>query len=113
MAVDEEDSELTTRAHDGSRFILTKRRWLHIVDRHGELRTLLESIGFAAESPDEIFTDSRGMSHLVKRLHDAPSDFLILIARKETSTTYLVTAYLMGSKRKERRYRKFKKQTLS
>ena len=73
----------------------------------------MEVLKATASSPDEVFVDPRGTLHLMKGLKEDVADFLVLIARKESSKTYLVTAYLIGAKRKKRRYRKFKKLTLS
>jgi len=46
-------------------------------------------------------------------LEAGASDYLVLILRRVGVKDYLVTAYLTGSKRKKRRYLKFKKLPLS
>jgi hypothetical protein len=104
-----DDIEARTVAFDGSQFIITSKRWLHIIDRHPELRTMLEEIKDAASAPDQVFLDLRGSMHLIKRLYNAQSDFLAVIVRKRGLETHLITAYLLGSKRKIRGYRRFKK----
>ena len=109
----ESETEATVIAFDGSEFVISRRRWLHILDRHAELGALKTAILETASSPDELFADPRGTLHLVKTLKEASSDFLIVIARKMGSKTYLVTAYFMNGRRKERRYRKFRKLRLS
>src|SRR3989442_15276326 len=38
-----------------------------------------------ASSPDEVFVDPRGTLHLMKGLKDDMADFLVVIARKESS----------------------------
>ena len=113
MASENDPIEATASSFDRTHFIVTRRRWLHILDRHAELRDMMKVVLSTASVPDEVFVDERGTLHLVKRLHGMVSDFLVLIARKSDSKTYLVTTYYMNSKRKERRYRKFKKLTLS
>ncbi len=109
----EDAVEARVAAYDGAEFIITRRRWLHILDRHTELGTMLEAVVDTAAAPDEVFLDPRGSLHLIKRVQNAPADFLVLIARKKASKTYLITAYLVGLKRKERRYQKFRKLPLS
>lgn len=104
-----DDIEARTVAFDGSQFIITGKRWLHIIDRHPELLTMLEEIKAAASAPDEVFLDPRGSMHLIKGLHNARSDFLVMIIRKKGLETHLITAYLLGSRRKIRGYRRFKK----
>lgn len=113
MASENDPIEVSTSSFDKTRFIVTRRRWLHILDRHAELRDMMKTVLTTASVPDEVFMDQRGTLHLVKRLRGMVSDFLVVIARKSDSKTYLVTAYYMNSKRKERRYRKFKKLALS
>ncbi|MBI2127018.1 MAG: hypothetical protein HYU02_06885 [Thaumarchaeota archaeon] len=105
----EGDIEVRTVAFDGSQFIIKSKRWLHIMDRHPELQTMLEAIKAAASAPDEVYLDPRGSVHLIKRLYNAQSDFLAVIVRKKGSETHLITAYLLGSKRKTRGYRRFRK----
>lgn len=109
MTSAEDPIEAKVVAFDGAEFIITRRRWLHIIDRHAELRTMLKEVVAATSEPDEVFLDPRESLHIIKRLQNAPTDFLVLIARKKASKTYLITAYLVGLKRKERRYRKFRK----
>ena len=113
MASENDPIEATTSSFDRTRFIVTRMRWLHILDRHAELRGMMKVLLSAASDPDEVFMDRRGTLHFVKSLQGMVSDFLVVIARKSDSKTYLVTAYYMNSKGKERRYRKFKKLALS
>ncbi len=113
MTSENDQIEASTSSFDKMRFIVTRRRWFHILDRHVELRDMMEVVLSTASVPDEVFIDQRGTLHLVKSLQGTVSDFLVVIARKRNSKTYLVTAYYINSKRKERRYRKFKKLTLS
>lgn len=105
----EAEARARANAYDGSDFIITRRRWRHVVNRHPELEGLQDAVLQVAASPDEAYVDLRGRVHLLKASREAPSDFLVVIARKEAQKTYLVTAYSMGSKRKKRGYRAFKK----
>ena len=109
----DEEIEARVGAFDGTEFIVSRRRWLHILDRHAELGGMIEVMKAIALGPDEVFVDPRGTLHLVKGSKEATADFLVVIARKEGSKTYLVTAYPISAKRKKRRYRKFKKLPLS
>lgn len=109
----DEEVEDRVRSFDGADFIISKRRWAHIIDRHSELAAKKELILDAASYPDEAFQDPRGSIHLVKSLEAGASDYLVLILRKVNVKDYLVTAYLMSDKRKTRRYRKFKRLPLS
>jgi hypothetical protein len=55
----------------------------------------------------------RTRTHLVKNLTDGPSDFLVAIVRRNGPKVRLITAYCTNVRRKERRYRKFRKLALS
>lgn len=112
MGTDEE-VQARTRAHDGSDFVITKRRWRHTIDRHPEMERHLDAVLSAVKSPEEAYVDPRGTIHLLKAPKGSPSDFLVVIVRKEAHETYLVTAYPVGSRRKKRGYRAFKKLSLS
>ncbi len=109
----DEETEPRLTAFDGSEFIITKRRWFHIIERHAELKNMMNNVREAASIPDEVFSDKRGTLHLLKRTRSGQFDFLVLIARREGPRTYLITAYPTRLKRKERRYRKFRKLPLS
>lgn len=98
-----------TRAYDGTDFVVTRVRWGHITDRHPELKSTLDRILSVVSSPDEAYEDPRGGIHLVKRVTGLPAAYLVVIVRKSPSETYLVTAHPIGSRRKQRGYRKFRK----
>ncbi len=70
---------------------------------------MLDAVKTTASEPDEVFVDPRGDLHLIKKLKEEETDFLVLIARRSGSETYLITAYLTGARREERRLRKFRK----
>lgn len=111
--MDTDEVQARCEAHDGSEFIITKRRWRHTVDRHPEVKELLETILLVAKSPEEAFIDPRGTIHLLRASKEGPSDLLVVIVRKEAQETYLVTAYPIGSRRKNRGYRSFRKLRIS
>ncbi len=113
MSSEDDRIEGTISSFDETLFIITRRRWQHILDRHPELHDMLQVVLSAASAPDEVFTDPRGILHLVKKLEGMASDFLAVIARQSNSKAYLVTAFYMNTKRKERGHWKFKKLTLS
>jgi hypothetical protein len=113
MDTADDSTQARGKAYDGSDFVITKRRWRHTIDRHPELERLIDAVLQGVESPDEAYVDRRGTIHLLKALKGGPSDFLVVVVRKEARETYLVTAYGMGSRRKKRGYRAFKKLPLS
>lgn len=113
MTSEDEEIEARKSRFDGTEFIITRRRWLHVLDRHAELAGMIETLEQAASHPDEVFLDPRGTLHLLRRLNENADDSVVLIARRKGSKTYLVTAYLIGAKRKKRRYGKFRKLRLS
>ena len=87
MASESDPIEASTLSFDTTRFIVTRRRWLHILDRHDELRDTTKVVLSTASVPDEVFIDRRGTLHLVKSLQGSVSDFLVVIARKSDSKT--------------------------
>ncbi len=101
----------TERMYDGTKFIITKRRWTHVLGHHPELSDSLDIIIEAVGKPDEVYVDPRGIYHILKRATKY-SDYLVVICRKHEEKTYLNTAYYTSSKRKERRYRKYTRQKL-
>jgi hypothetical protein len=112
MAGGNDEIEATTLSYDGTHFVVPRSRWMHILDRHPELVDAMATLLPAASTPDEIFIDPRGALHILKALIEGQSDYLVLITRKKNSKTYLVTTFYMNSKKKERRYKKFKKLAL-
>ena len=98
--------------YDDSEFILTNRRWIHVLEHHQELYDSVDMILEAVSKPDEVYVDPRGMHHVIKRARKY-SDYIIVVCRKYEGKTYLTTAYYTSSKRKERRYRKYTKLKLS
>ena len=74
---------------------------------------MLEAVTRTASAPDELYADPRGTLHLIQSLSEEPADLLVVIARRTNSRTHLIPAYQIGLKRKERRYRKFKRLPLS
>jgi hypothetical protein len=103
------ETDAVGKAFDGNDFIVSRKRWVHILERHPELSGLRDLILDAGARPDEVFVDPRGSLHLLRVLEAGASGYLVLILRKAGLKDYLVTAYLSGEKRKKRRYRKFKK----
>ena len=98
--------------YDDSEFIITKRRWIHVLEHHPELYDSVDIVLEAVSKPDEVYVDPRGMYHAIKRARKY-SDYMVVVCRKYEGKTYLTTAYYTSSKRKERRYRKYTKQKLS
>ena len=88
-------------------------RWRHVLDRHPEMKEMRDDVNEAIRAPDEAFLDAQGAVHLVRKLRGGPSDFLVVVVRRGESQVRLITAYCTNQKRKQRRYRKFKKLALS
>ena len=100
------------RMYDGTEFVITKRRWKHVLEHHPELSDSIDTILEAVSNPDEVYVDPRRMYHILRRTRKY-SDYIVVICRKNEGKTYLTTAYYTSSKRKERRYRIYTKQKLS
>jgi len=98
-----------TTAFDGTKVALTEERWKHIVMRHSELDNKIARVTEVISSPDEVYVDSAGMIHVLKRLAQEISDYLVVIYRKENEEGYIRTAYYTSSRRKQRRYKRFKR----
>jgi len=80
-------------AFDGTEVLLTEERWKHIVLRHPELEDKLSLVVNAVASPDEVYLDAGGAFHVLKRLSNEVSDYLVVIYFKEHGEGYIRTAY--------------------
>lgn len=54
-----EDS-ITGMLYDGTDFIITNKRWIHVLEHHPELRDSMEVALEAVRNPDECYLDPRG-----------------------------------------------------
>jgi len=100
---------MSATAFNGTRVLFTEKRWKHIVLRHPELENKLSLILDAVANPDEVYVDQTGAFHALKRLHEEVSDYLIVIYCKENGEGYIRTAFYTSCRRKNRRYKQFKK----
>ena len=96
-------------AFNGTKVVLTEERWKHILVRHSELENKINRVMEAVMRPDESYVDPTGAIHTLKRLIDEVSDYLVVIYRKTDREGYIRTAYYMSLKRKQRRYRRFRR----
>jgi len=96
-------------AFDGTKVFLTNERWKHITLRHPELENKINRTLETVSHPDEAYADPTEAIHALKRLIHGVSDYLVVIYRKENREGYIRTAYYTSLRRKQRRYRKFKK----
>jgi len=96
-------------AFDGTRVLLSEERWKHITLRHPELEDKIAKVLAAVANPDEVYVDPMGAVHVLKRLTHEISDYLVVIYRKEDGECYIRTAYYTSSRRKTRRYKRFRK----
>jgi len=94
---------------DGTRVVLREERWRHIVLRHPELKDKQDFVLVAVSNPDEVYVDSAGAFHVLKRFVGGVSDFLVVVYVKEHGEGYIRTAYYTSSRRKARRYRSFRR----
>jgi hypothetical protein len=100
-------------AYDGVNVVLSEERWRHIVLRHPEMKGKSDLILSAVSNPDEAYLDSTGAIHSLKRLISSVSDYLVVIYNRIGEEGYIRTAYYTSSRRKDRRYRQFRKLRVS
>lgn len=100
---------MSTIAFNGTKVLLTEERWKHIVLRHPELEDKLTLVLDAVANPDEVYVDATGALHALKRLVGEVSDYLVVIYLKENREGYIRTAFYTSYRRKDRRYKLFKK----
>ena len=113
MTHDDVERGPTYEALGRAQVVVDHERWRHVLDRHPELDEMLEAVNDLIKAPDEVFVDPHDTFHLIKKLTDGPSDFLVAIVRRNGPKVRLITAYCTNVRRKERRYRKFRKLALS
>ena len=99
----------TTIAFNGTEVLLTEERWKHIVMRHPEFDNKIARVMDAVSNPGEVYLDPTDAIHALKRLFHEISDYLVVIYHKEDREGYIRTAYYTSSRRKERRYKGFKR----
>ncbi len=92
----------------GITVLLTGERLLHIIYRHPELRGREHLILEAVRRPLELYEDDRGCFHTISR-SEVVSDYLVVIYCKEGEVGIIRTAYFISKRRKERRYRWFRR----
>jgi len=78
----------------------------HPLKRH---RLVLDAVA----NPDEVYIDVARAFHALRRLYGGVSDYLIVIYCKENSEGYIRTAFYTSYRRKNRRYKQFKRLKLS
>ncbi|MGB9671535.1 MAG: PBECR2 nuclease fold domain-containing protein [Candidatus Bathyarchaeales archaeon] len=100
---------MSITAFNGTKVLLTDERWKHIVLRHPELENKLSLVLDTVANPDEVYLDHAGMFHALKRLSGEVSDYLVVIYGKENREGYIRTTFYTSSRRKNRRYKQFKK----
>jgi len=96
-------------AFDGTKVLLSDKRWKHIVLRHPELENRRFLVLNAVASPDEVYIDTTGAFHALKKLVNEVSDYIVVIFLIKDKGGYIRTAYYTSYERKKRRYRLFKK----
>lgn len=70
-------------AFDGTKVVLREERWRHIVLRHPELKGKRNLVLGVVSNPDEVYVDSAGAVHALKRLVGDISDYLVVVYGKE------------------------------
>ena len=99
----------TVTAFDGTKVLLSEKRWKHVVLRHPELEDKKSIVLNTVANPDEVYIDATGAFHALKKLVNEVSDYLVVIYLREDKEGYIRTAYYTSYRRKERRYKLFKK----
>lgn len=99
----------TVTAFDGTKVLLSEKRWKHVVLRHPELEDKKSIVLNAVANPDEVYIDATGAFHALKKLVNEVSAYLVVIYLREDKEGYIRTAYYTSYRRKERRYKLFKK----
>lgn len=99
----------TVTAFDGTMVLLSEERWKHIILRHPELEDRMAMVLKVVANPDKVYRDPAGAIHVLKKLLHEVSDYLVVIYCKEDGKGYIRTAYYTSSRRKERRYKRFRR----
>lgn len=89
-------------AFDGTKVVLREERWRHIVLRHPELKDKRSFVLVVVSNPDEVYVDSTGAFHALKRFAGEVSDYLVVVYSKEDGEGYIRTTYYTSSRRKVR-----------
>ncbi|MEM2975814.1 MAG: hypothetical protein QW821_05295 [Candidatus Bathyarchaeia archaeon] len=100
---------MNVTAFNGTKILLTEERWKHIVLRHPELENKLTLILETVANPHEVYMDVSGTFHALRRLSGELSDYLVVIYSKENKEGYIRTAFYTNYRRKDRRYKQFKR----
>jgi hypothetical protein len=98
---------MSSIAFNGENVVLKPERWRHIVLRHPELKNAAALILETVAHPDDIYVDSTGVYHALKRINGV-SEFLVVIYDGKPEG-YIITAYYTSNLRKTRRYKTFRK----
>jgi len=96
-------------AFDGTKVMLTEERWKHIVFRHPELDNKSAVVLNTVANPDEVYIDVVGAFHVLRRLANEVSDYLVVISLRENREGYIRTAFYTSYRRKNRRYKLFRR----
>jgi hypothetical protein len=78
----------TVTAFNGTKVLLSEKRWKHIVLRHQELEDEKSIVLNTVAGPDEMYIDATGAFHALKRLVNEVSDYLVVIYRREDKEGY-------------------------
>lgn len=78
---------------DGTKVVLSEERWRHIALRRPELKDKRNLVLDAVSSPDEVYVDSTGAVHALKKFVGGISDYLVVVYSKEDGEGYIRTAY--------------------
>ncbi|MCD6244719.1 MAG: hypothetical protein J7J65_05760 [Candidatus Korarchaeota archaeon] len=92
----------------GTTVLLREERLLHIIYRHPELKNREHLILDAVRNPLELYKDDRGCFHSIAE-SDVISDYLVVIYCREGEVGIIRTSYFISRRRKERRYRWFRR----
>jgi hypothetical protein len=71
---------------------LTKERWAHVLEEHGELAEFHQSILDAVANPSRVLAGSAGELLAIKETQ--PGKWLVVVYREDGKDGFIITAFL-------------------
>jgi hypothetical protein len=81
-------------AFDGTEVLLTEERWKHVVFRHLELENKSAVVLNVVAYPEEVYIDGLGAFHVLRKLVNEVSDYLVVIYVRENKEGYNKNGFL-------------------
>jgi hypothetical protein len=83
---------MTARSQNGLLIRLTEERWSHIIDEHGEISGLQETVLRTITDPERILAGNEGALLAVKTVE--PGKWLVVVYRELEEDGFVITAFL-------------------